>query len=54
MVFVAIDADGRPTPVPKWEPNTPEDEALQARAKRLMALGQEIQGELQAFGQAQG
>jgi acyl-CoA hydrolase len=53
MVFVAIDADGRPTPIPKWEPSTPEDLALQARTLRLMALGHEIQGELQAFGQAQ-
>jgi acyl-CoA hydrolase len=54
MVFVAIDADGRPTPVPKWEPKTPEDEALQARAMKLMALGHEIQEELHAFDQAQG
>jgi acyl-CoA hydrolase len=54
MVFVAIDADGRPTPVPKWEPATPEDEAFQARAMRLMALGQDIQQELQAFSQDPG
>ena len=32
MVFVALDAGGRPTPVPKWEPTAPEDRALQARA----------------------
>ena len=24
MVFVALDADGRPTPVPKWEPTRPQ------------------------------
>ncbi len=54
MVFVALDGEGRPTPVPKWEPSTPEDEALQIHAMRLMALGQEIQQELQALGQAEG
>ena len=49
MVFVAIDADGHPIPVPKWEPATPEDVALQARAMRLMELGRDIQEELQTF-----
>jgi acyl-CoA hydrolase len=49
MVFVAIDATGHPTPVPKWEPSTPEDQALQARAVRLMALGRDIQEELRTF-----
>ena len=28
MVYVALDAEGRPMAVPKWEPSTPEDEAL--------------------------
>ena len=49
MVFVAIDASGRPTPVPKWEPTTPEDRALQARAVRLRELGQDIQEALRTF-----
>lgn len=49
MVFVAIDAAGRPTPVPMWEPVTPEDRALQERAVRLMALGKDIQAELSTF-----
>jgi hypothetical protein len=48
-VYVALDADGRPTPAPKWEPSTPEDEALQTHAMRLMALGHEIQDELQVL-----
>ena len=52
MVFVAIDAGGRPTPVPRWEPISSEDEALQAHAMHLMALGQEIQEELRALGEA--
>ena len=49
MAFVALDAEGRPTPVPKWEPTTPEDLALQTRAMRLKELGQDIQEELVAF-----
>jgi acyl-CoA hydrolase len=49
MVFVAIDADGRPTPVPKWEPVTEEDIALQTRAIRLLELGREMQEGLEAF-----
>ncbi len=52
MVYVAIDAEGRPTSVPKWEPDTEEDRALQAHAMHLMELGRDIQAELQAFGQA--
>ena len=52
MVFVALDEDGRPTPIPRWEPVTPEDLALQEHAMRLMRLGQGIQAELQALGAA--
>ncbi len=48
MVFVALDATGRPVPVPEWKPTTAEDLALQARAVRLRELGQEIQKELAA------
>ncbi|MDO5495332.1 MAG: hotdog domain-containing protein, partial [bacterium] len=32
LVFVAKDADGRPTPVPPWRPRTSEDERLAAGA----------------------
>ena len=46
---LALDGDGRPTPVPKWEPTTPEDRALQARAVHLRELGQLIQEELCTF-----
>lgn len=49
MVFVAIDDEGRPAPVPRWEPTAAEDLALQERAMRLRELGQGIQGELSAF-----
>jgi acyl-CoA hydrolase len=49
MVFVALDAGGRPTPVPKWAPTTPEHRALQARAVHLRELGRDIQEELRTF-----
>ncbi len=49
MVFVALDADGRPTPVPKWKPVTPEDIELQERAMRLKDLSKSIEEELVAF-----
>ncbi|MCU0507586.1 MAG: acyl-CoA thioesterase [Anaerolineae bacterium] len=49
MVFVAIDEEGRPTPVPKWTAQTPEEQALQAQATRLVELGEQIQAELRAF-----
>jgi acyl-CoA hydrolase len=39
MVFVALDApDGKPTPVPHWEPRTEAERRLQAQAKRLLEL----------------
>jgi acyl-CoA hydrolase len=49
IVFVAIDQEGKPTPVPKWTPLTPEDEAREERATCLVALGEQIQAELRAF-----
>ncbi len=52
MVLVALDAGGRPTPGPKWEPTAPEDRALQARAVHLRELGQHLQGELRTFAAA--
>lgn len=49
MVFVALDQDGRPTAIPAWQPGTPEDQALQQNAVRLMELGRGIQAELRRF-----
>ena len=37
-VFVALDGDGRPTPVPRWEPSTAEDTRLDTHARHLMEL----------------
>src|SRR5690349_1533560 len=38
IIFVAVDADGRPVPVRPWEPETDEDRRLQQYALRLMEL----------------
>ncbi|MHB1273588.1 MAG: acyl-CoA thioesterase [Rhodanobacter sp.] len=39
MVFVALDSpDGKPTPVPHWEPHDDNERQLQAQAKRLLEL----------------
>ncbi len=38
IVFVALDPDGKPTPVPSWRPKSEIDLALQAYALRLMEL----------------
>ncbi|TAM59948.1 MAG: acyl-CoA thioesterase [Rhodanobacter sp.] len=39
MVFVALDSpDGKPTPVPHWEPRDESERQLQAQAKRLLEL----------------
>lgn len=42
IVFVGIDAAGKPAPVPAWTPETPEDEALAAYAKRLLQAREAI------------
>jgi acyl-CoA hydrolase len=38
FVFVALDVDGKPTPVRPWHPKTPEDEALDQHARDLVML----------------
>ena len=37
IVFVALGTDGKPSPVPQWEPRDDVDRALQAYASRLQA-----------------
>jgi acyl-CoA hydrolase len=41
MVFVALDGDGKPTPVEGWEPESDLDRVLAAYAERLAALRKE-------------
>lgn len=38
IVFVALDDEGRPTPVPTWTPETPEEIALERYAVEMMEL----------------
>ncbi|MBA3532678.1 MAG: acyl-CoA thioesterase [Ardenticatenales bacterium] len=46
IIFVAVDDQGTPTPVPHWEPLTDEDQALQAYAVKLMELRRGIEEEM--------
>jgi acyl-CoA hydrolase len=44
MVFVALDSpDGKPTPVPHWEPRDDGERRLQAQAKQLMELSKNME-----------
>jgi acyl-CoA hydrolase len=39
MIFVALDSpDGKPTPVPRWEPRDDNERRLQAHAQKMMEL----------------
>jgi acyl-CoA hydrolase len=50
MVFVALDSpDGRPTPVPRWEPRNEEDLRLQAYARQLMELSKTMERQVTAL-----
>ena len=48
VIMVAVDEAGKPTPIPKWLPETTEDKALEASAIRLMKMRQEIGDEMEA------
>lgn len=44
MVFVALDSpDGKPTPVPAWEPHNEAETRLQEQARRLLELSKEME-----------
>jgi acyl-CoA hydrolase len=47
IVFVALDADGRPQAVPQWEPRDEMDLALQAYAGRLSELRKQMDAEME-------
>ena len=48
--FVALDApDGRPSPVPAWEPLTDEDRRLTQYAQRLIELSKTMEAEVARF-----
>jgi acyl-CoA hydrolase len=42
MVFVALDEQGKPTPVPVWEPQTEGDRHLAAYATKLRGVRDEL------------
>ncbi|HEX7813936.1 acyl-CoA thioesterase [Dyella sp.] len=43
MVFVALDSpDGKPTPVPPWQPRDESEQRLQEQAKKLLELSKEM------------
>jgi len=48
IVFVAVDEDGKPVPVPSWEPETEDDISLQQYALRLMELRKGVEEEMSA------
>ena len=48
VVFVALDADGRPAAVPRWRPETELDRALEGYAERLSALRKQMDAEMDA------
>ncbi len=52
IVFVAVDKDGNPVPVPAWTPHTPQEEAMHEYAIRLMNLRKHIEDEMKPFFQA--
>ncbi|MBL7998131.1 MAG: acyl-CoA thioesterase [Candidatus Kapabacteria bacterium] len=49
IVFVAVDADGKPTPVQPYTPATEDGVKLQQYARRLMELREGIEEEMRAF-----
>ena len=49
IVFVAVDEAGNPRAVPKWTPQTEQEQHLQAYAKKLMDLRKDIEAEMRPF-----
>jgi acyl-CoA hydrolase len=47
IVFVALGANGRPSPVPQWTPDTELDRALQAYAARVAELRKQMDTEME-------
>lgn len=49
IVFVAVGDDGKALSVPKWEPKTKNEKALELYAKKLMQLRKDIEEEMGPF-----
>ncbi|MCG7587400.1 acyl-CoA thioesterase [Photobacterium sp. OFAV2-7] len=48
VIMVAVDEEGKPTPVPEWVPQTEEDKMLRDSAIKLMNMRKEIGEEMEA------
>ncbi|PIQ62689.1 MAG: acyl-CoA thioesterase [Bacteroidetes bacterium CG12_big_fil_rev_8_21_14_0_65_60_17] len=49
MVFIAVDEDGKPVRIPRWEPETEDDRRLEAYAMRIMELRKVNQAEIETL-----
>lgn len=49
MVFVAVDGEGKPIPVPKWKPSTEKEKQFALYAKKLTSLREKISDEMDPF-----
>ncbi len=49
MVFVAVDAERNPVPVPTYSPKTDEEQELSQYAQRMMRMRKEIEAERRSF-----
>ncbi|WP_114766834.1 acyl-CoA thioesterase [Vibrio rhodolitus] len=48
VIMVAVDEQGKPSPVPEWVPTQPEDIELRESAIRLMNMRKQIGAEMEA------
>ncbi|MGF1868720.1 acyl-CoA thioesterase [Photobacterium indicum] len=48
VIMVAVDEEGKPTPIPEWIPQTSEDIELRDSAIKLMNMRKEIGEEMEA------
>ncbi|MBV7331497.1 acyl-CoA thioesterase [Chloroflexi bacterium TSY] len=49
IIFVALDGNGNPVAVPRWEPKTEEDHALHSYAQKLMELRTKVEEEMRPY-----
>jgi len=49
IVMVATDATGKPSPVPKWQPQTEDDNYLAVYAQKLMELDKNLEQEITRY-----
>jgi len=49
IIFVAVNAEGERIEVPRWLPETPEDQAMEQYAIKLMNLREQIDAEMSPY-----